>query len=554
MAETLYELETSLSGQEQFVAEGVSELAGEMVRWSVGPALDIDRNLLAKNPGRALSQVPVEDANLRFTREELVKPSEETVSLAVPLALAKAQAVEREFHLTPKEKSVLATFKTKVRKAALGLATFSLVASACTSEAKPNVSPTPFNTEPVSTEVSPTQTPTTEPTPEILATATETFTPFTPPVNPPEFTPGGAGGEFPEGVREQAEIDRYRALLVLARQEGRTIFGATDEEVKQQLNAFAEETNIEVKQEWNGKFGDEYQLVSVNVRTNPDGAQSVFWFATPGGALSARPDVPSEEDSTLIEVPIEFWYFPEFRWGDDKNIYMYKVPGGTNFTFAQSWFNTTRANYLTDGGLESAWELTSLSEQEIAFLAEKLRCDGACIYDANWGIPGHSFGIDIVSTGRFETIEVKDSTGRAVGHVDALVAITKDSMENPRLVYLTVQATTVDNPNLNLFRVGVTMAAIDAGLHQVPDPLNLTDGDLISEPQPVEFLQKIFQYGAVSRNIVPTDLSLEPADSWTIGIMRPVFSNPDYAERIKEFGAKRGNVENYDEPILLFPS
>ena len=71
---------------------------------------------------------------------------------------------------------------SKARKAALGLATFSLLASACTSEAEPTRSPTPFNTEPVSTEVLPSETPlptpTAEPTPTPEPSPTPTEVPM----------------------------------------------------------------------------------------------------------------------------------------------------------------------------------------------------------------------------------------------------------------------------------------------------------------------------------------------------------------------------------------
>lgn len=190
-----------------------------------------------------------------------------------------------------------------------------------------------------------------------------------------------------------------------------------------------------------------------------------------------------------------------------------------------------------------------LSNQEIYLLASRLPCNVSCIYDAFFFEPGHSFGIDMISTGRFETIEVKDSNDNLVGYIDALVAVTKDSMANPRVVYYAVQATTVDNPSLNLLRAILTQDAVDAGLHEEFVALE----DVILEPQPLEFLQSLYSRGTISRRIVPTDLTFE-GDSWAFDVLRPVFSNPEYADRIKEFGESRGNVENYDDPILLFPS
>lgn len=542
MAETLHELGIPLSGPEQFVAEGVSELAGEMVRWSVGPALDIDRNLLARNPARALSQVPVEDTNLRFTRKELARPSAETISLAVPLALAKAQAVEKEFHLTPKEKRAVSTFKSKARKAALGLAAFSLVATACTSEAKPTVSPTPFNTEPVSTEVSPTETSTTAPTPEILATATETFTPFTPPVNPPEFTPGGAGGEFPEGIREQAEIDRYRALLVLARQEGKTIFGTTDEEVKQQLNAFAEETNTEVEQEWNGKFGNEYQMVSVNIRTNPDGSQTVFWFATPGGALSARPDIPSEENSKLVGIDIPAGYHSEFRWGEDGNIYMFMVNDETGE--AEKWFNTTSP----PSGLieyETSWEPLLLSLTAIENLAQRVNCS-PCItepyVDRDWG---EESSITAVSSGKIYTIDLVDhQTGELVGKAEISPAVTKDKNGEPKVILIIVQAVFSENPDHNLLEVFLGHAAELAEV--------IEEYRFITEPQTKEFLEEVYAFGYIYEYSVATSLTIQRSGLPYDRLFDLLYQDPNYLNDLQTFARNQGVVE-LQEPILVLP-
>ena len=146
MAEELNETKRFPSDPERFVAEGVSEVAGETFRWSVGPATDIDRNLLLKNPAKALSQVPIEDLNLRFSSDKLRSPSDETLSLAIPLVQARAQAVEQEFHLAPQEKRNLDKVVKKAvsvigpKRAAAAILAFT---TACSSIVGPDTPPTP---------------------------------------------------------------------------------------------------------------------------------------------------------------------------------------------------------------------------------------------------------------------------------------------------------------------------------------------------------------------------------------------------------------------------
>ncbi len=337
------------------------------------------------------------------------------------------------------------------------------VMAGCAPIFNPEQKHTPSPTEPHTLEVTPlptekptpTETPTPLPTPELLATATETFTPLTPPVNPPEYVSEASGGPFPEGIREQAEMDKYRALLVIAGQEGRTIFGATDEEIKQQLNAFANETNTEVKQEWNGKFSDEYQMVSVNIRTNPDGSQAIFWFATPGGALSARPDIPSMEESTLAPISIEAGYHFEFRWGEDGNIYMYKI--NSEAGKAEEWFKTT---VPASHGEELAGEW-SLTKERIAELAKDLKCSLlGCVHEARLGAGERHVGVEVISSGMIKTIDFFEPTsGEFIGQAQALVAVTKDAENNPRLIYVVVQLTSSENPSVNLMPGGINYLA-----------------------------------------------------------------------------------------------
>lgn len=237
----------------------------------------------------------------------------------------------------------------------VGATGLALSATACASEPQ-ETAVSPFPIEPVASEITPALAPP-NPTPEIANQPTEVWSGFTAPINPPEFVPEAAGGEFPEGVHEVAEIDKYRALLTLSRQEGETFLAATDEEYKSILDMYAQNNSLEVKQVWNGEFGDLYQMASVIEETAINGDKAVYWFSTEGGALSARPDIPSTlEGSFLAELNLPSGTHPEWRWGGDGNIYMYMIDDQSGEDTA--WFNTTIAAALAEGGLEQAWELT----------------------------------------------------------------------------------------------------------------------------------------------------------------------------------------------------
>ncbi len=241
------------------------------------------------------------------------------------------------------------------RRAASGaklLVVGGIVMSASSACVVPEVSPTSRPTEKsIAIEVAPTPEPTQSP--EIATTPTTTWEGYPLPVNPPEYVPEAAGGVFPEGIREVAVIDKYRALLTLSRQEGETFLAATDGEYKTILDEFAQTHNLEVKQVWNDEFGDSYQMVSVVMKAADDGNNVVYWFATEGGALSARPDLPSEENSKFAMVPIPEGMHAEWRWGEDENIYMYAVDDETGEAIA--WFNTTQADASSEESLNKSW-------------------------------------------------------------------------------------------------------------------------------------------------------------------------------------------------------
>lgn len=316
----------------------------------------------------------------------------------------------------------------------------------------PTESVPPTENSPTPTET-PKATATTEVTPEILAKPTESLVAvFSSPTDPPEYMEDGAGNPSVESIKKQAEIDRYRALLVLARQEGEIISGMTDSAVKEQLDFFAKQTKVEVEQEWNGKSGNDYQMVSVNIRMNNDGTQTVFWFATKGGALSARPDIPPTLDSELKGINVPLGKHAEFRWGDDRNIYMFLVDDINHQ--AEAWFNST-APAEEGAVMAGKWEIfTKVTPEMIERLAGELECaqffHQACIEEYIYS-PG-DFDFQMISTGIFETIPLYDTGGENdVGELTVLNVVSKDKNLNPFTAQVIAQVEFYSDPGVNTF-------------------------------------------------------------------------------------------------------
>jgi hypothetical protein len=251
----------------------------------------------------------------------------------------------------PKPKRVRG--RTVPARAVNSLVITSLVLVACQAINKTQ-SPPAEATQPRVTEVVELASPTPEPTAEILGEPTEVVESVIPADNPPLFVQAEQGGEFPEGVKQQAEKDKYLALLALAREKGIRVQGATDADVYQQLDEFAQANNLEVKQVWNQQFGDQYRMASAIIETQADGSAKVYWYSTEGGAFSGWPNLPSTEDSQLYGIETSKDFYPVFMWGEDGNPYMYLVARSSNK--AVVWFRQAQAYVdLADQSLKNAW-------------------------------------------------------------------------------------------------------------------------------------------------------------------------------------------------------
>ena len=287
------------------------------------------------------------DSGLLFPRRSVrstYPPNGERYSLfSTPVSVVELEQEERRIRRG----------KGEVVLAALGgMGIVSVLASACVPvQIEPTGQPTVFP----SATPRPTERPTPKPFSLIEATPTVEVRPFTPPINPPEYDPQAAGGAFPEGIRAVAELDYYRALETLYRQEVGSFLTANLAEYQQFLTTYARQNNLDVRQVWNSQFGNDYQMVSAIIKRLSGGRESVYWYATPGGALSARPDVPSVVNSNLVSVELQQGTHADFRWNnEDRNIYLFEVDNSTGE--AVSWLNTTTANAASSEGLVQAFE------------------------------------------------------------------------------------------------------------------------------------------------------------------------------------------------------
>ncbi|MCH8987116.1 hypothetical protein IIA94_03045 [Patescibacteria group bacterium] len=144
----------------RFVEQSTSEIANSMVRLSLGPTGSIDRVELVKNTAQVLSQVEVDDLNLQFSPEEIKSSSDEVLSLAIPLAIAKVKAVKRKFpDLDSRAKKALDNFKDRVssllgpKRTAVALLALATACSAGVGVEQISTG-TPSQEEPVAPEVS----------------------------------------------------------------------------------------------------------------------------------------------------------------------------------------------------------------------------------------------------------------------------------------------------------------------------------------------------------------------------------------------------------------
>lgn len=202
--------------------------------------------------------------------------------------------------------------------------------------------------------------PTLTSTPEPFTLIEDTPTPepvgFTPPVNPPEYIKEAAGGPFPESIQSLATEASYRALEIQRRADEGSFF-VPEAVYYELLDEFREVNGYEVDQTWNGRYGDQYRMMTTLVRER-NGIQEVRWFVTASGLFTAKPDgLPVGADPMnppQAWVPLQRDTHADWRWGDDNHVYLYEVDNQSGE--ADKWFNSTEARAFTPGGVEQAFE------------------------------------------------------------------------------------------------------------------------------------------------------------------------------------------------------
>jgi hypothetical protein len=167
------------------VLQTIEKIEEAMERYSLSSTY-VDSKLVEKSPAEALAVIKIDDPNLQFTLEELQNPSDEVLSLAVPLVLAKAEIAKKENPLTKKGKEAISKLTNQVfqliggrKNTARALAAVTLLATACSRIPISAEKPTPVETLISSITSSPTAEPTKTPTevPTETPTPTETLTP-----------------------------------------------------------------------------------------------------------------------------------------------------------------------------------------------------------------------------------------------------------------------------------------------------------------------------------------------------------------------------------------
>lgn len=184
MAETLPELEPQPS---DFLSTTLETQSEAMARYSVGatPVPDWREVEDIDELARVLTEVKVDDPHFAEIPSNLFQASSQEVFDAASLAMAKAVALRTE--APSKGKTIIDRFVDKVgkdvgeflaskggKRALIGMTGLSLVATACSKEATPTITPEVSTPQAVATETAPppTETATAEPT----ATPTETPT------------------------------------------------------------------------------------------------------------------------------------------------------------------------------------------------------------------------------------------------------------------------------------------------------------------------------------------------------------------------------------------
>ena len=192
------------------VLQTIEKIEEAMERYSLSSTY-VDSKLVEKSPAEALAVIKIDDPNLQFTLEELQNPSDEVLSLAVPLVLAKAEIAKKENPLTKKEKEALSKLTDQVfqliggrKNTARALAAVTLLATACSRIPISAEKLTPVETLTSSITPSPTAEPTKTPTAEPTETPTPTETQA--PTATPETAPRPEMIQFP-GMVDNVDLN-----------------------------------------------------------------------------------------------------------------------------------------------------------------------------------------------------------------------------------------------------------------------------------------------------------------------------------------------------------
>ena len=147
--------------------------------------------------------------------------------------------------------------------------------------------------------------------------------------NPPEYL--ADSGEIYDGTDALSGTAYFISLYEMYKLKYGAVYFDTQEDFEQKMWVFAQEEGLQVFQ---SESPDEMQIVSFPVKNNGDGTWSMWWFATEGGAFSARPDIPSTAGSTWTEIQVDGQIGGS--WGEDGNFYVFQLNQNGE---AVTWFS-----------------------------------------------------------------------------------------------------------------------------------------------------------------------------------------------------------------------
>ena len=187
-----------------------------------------------------------------------------------------------------------------------------------------------------SVEPTVTSTPEPSPTPYVVESPVpESVNSGVLPLTPPEYK--ASGGAFSEAAQAPAKEAYYRSLYEMYKlAHGPTYFYdegdlSAQEVFEEEMRIFATEQKLRIFQL---ESPDKTQVISFPVKDNGNNTWSMWWFTTEAGAFSARPDIPSTNDSTWTEIRVDGQIGG--NWGEDGNFYVFQLNQNGE---AVAWFS-----------------------------------------------------------------------------------------------------------------------------------------------------------------------------------------------------------------------